>query len=71
MGKFSAEMRAAYWLSRFLTTVPDPPAKELKAEELTREQLIARYAHRAYFLLTGERFNKKQFIDMMKPYEGK
>ena len=71
MGKITAELRQVYWLSRFLTTMPDPPAKELKPSELTREQMIARYAHRAYYLLTGERFDKKAFRDMMDPDLGK
>ena len=67
MGKFNAEAKQWYWLSRFLDTLPEPPSKELKPTELSREQLIARYAHRAYYLLTGEKFDKKDFRDMMKP----
>ena len=69
MGKIVAEFRSQYWLSRFLDTMPDPPPKELKPNELTREQLIARYAHRAYFLMCNEKFDKKKFRDMMKSYE--
>jgi len=67
MGKIAAFNRQLYWLSRFLDTMPDPPPKELKANELTNEQLIARYAHRAYYLMAGEKFNKKAFRDMMRP----
>lgn len=70
MGKFSADMKRAYWLSRFLLTMPDPPAKHLKDSELTQEQRIARYAHRAYYLITGERFDKKAFNDMINAYKG-
>lgn len=69
MGRMSAEFKQIYWLSRFLTSMPDPPAKELKDSELTNEQRIARYAHRAFYLMTGEKFNKKEFNDMMNPYK--
>lgn len=69
MGKMSSEFRQLYWLSRFLTGMPEPPEKELKDSELTTEQRIARYAHRAYYLMTGEKFNKKAFLDMMNPYK--
>lgn len=68
MGKINAHFRKLYWLSRFLDTMPDPPPKELKASELTEEQLVARYAHRAYYVMTGEKFNKKEFNNMMKGY---
>jgi hypothetical protein len=30
MGKFNAEAKQWYWLSRFLDTMPDPPDKSLK-----------------------------------------
>lgn len=70
MGRINSEFRALYWLSRFMNTLPsDPPPKEIEAKDLTREQLIARYAHRVYFLMTGEKFDKKAFADMMRPYE--
>lgn len=68
MGKFGAEFRRAYWLSRFLETMPDPPAKEINDIDLSQEQRIARYAHRAYYLMTGEKFDRKRFNDMMNPY---
>lgn len=66
MGQISAQMRKVYWLSRFLDTMPAPPPKEMKFEELSDEQKVARYAHRAYYILTGEVFSKKAFRDMMK-----
>lgn len=71
MGKIAAEHRQWYWLSRFLVTMPDPPDKSIDAKDLTREQLAARYAHRAYYLLANERFDKKAFLDMMNPDIGK
>ena len=67
MGKQSAWLRQIYWLSRFLDTLPSPPPKEMKDSELTDEQRAARYAHRAYYVMTGEVFDKKKFNDMMKP----
>ena len=71
MGKIAAEHRQWYWLSRFLDTLPDPPDKSIDARDLTREQLIARYAHRAYYLLCNEKFDKKAWKDMMNPDLGK
>lgn len=56
-----------YWLSRVLDTLPAPPPKELKFEDLTDEQKVARYLHRAYYIMTGEVFSKEAFRDMMKP----
>ena len=67
MGKISSDMRKLYWLSRFLDTLPDPPAKELKFADLTDEQRISRYCHRAYYIMTGEKFNKQEFRNMMNP----
>ena len=67
MGKFNAEFRRLYWLQRFLDTVPDPPKKEVPFAELTDEQKVARYCHRAFYILTGEKFDKKKFNDMMRP----
>ncbi len=67
MGKIAAQMRQLYWLSRFLDTMPDPPPKDIKFEDLTDEQKVARYAHRAYWILTGEKFDKKAWKDMMMP----
>lgn len=69
MGKFSSLQRQAYWLSRFLLTLPDPPPKEIPFIELTDEQRMSRYAGRAYYILTGEKFDRKAFKDMMRPYE--
>lgn len=74
MGKIGAHFRKLYWLSRFLDTLPAPPPKEIKFEDLTDEQKIARYCHRAYYIMTGEVFNKQEFDNMMKGYfpnEGK
>ena len=68
MGKIGAHFRQIYWLSRFLDTMPAPPPKELKASELTDEQLAARYAHRCYYVMTGEVFDKKKFNEMMNGY---
>lgn len=67
MGKIAAKMRQLYWLSRFLDTMPDPPPKDIKFEDLTDEQKVARYAHRAYWIMTGEKFDKKAWKDMMTP----
>jgi hypothetical protein len=67
MGKFGAEFRRLYWLQRFLDTLPDPPPKTAKFEDLTDEQKVARYCHRSFYILTGEKFDKKKFDDMMKP----
>lgn len=67
MGKIAAQMRQLYWLSRFLDTMPDPPPKGIKFEDLTDEQKVARYAHRAYYIMTGEKFDKKAWKDMMNP----
>ena len=50
-----------------MDTLPDPPPKDLKDAELTDEQKVARYAHRAYYILTGEKFDKAAWRDMMKP----
>lgn len=50
-----------------MDTLPDPPPKDLKFAELTDEQKVARYAHRAYYIMTGERFDKAAWRDMMKP----
>ena len=58
MGQLTSKVRQIYWLSRFLDTMPEPPAKNIKFEDLTDEQRIARYAHRAYYILTGEKFDK-------------
>lgn len=68
MGKISTRFRQLYWLSRFLDTLPPPPPKELKASELTDEQLTARYAHRAYYIMTREVFDKRAFNNMMNGY---
>lgn len=67
MGKFNKQFKQLYWLSRFLDTMPDPPPKELKFAELTDEQKVARYVHRAYYIMTGEIFNKESFREMTKP----
>lgn len=67
MGKMNRKFKQLYWLSRFLDTMPDPPPKELKFAELTDEQKVARYVHRAYYIMTAEKFSKKSFRDMMKP----
>lgn len=69
MGKFSAMGRQWYWLSRALMTMPEPPAKETPFNELTDEQKAARYMHRAYYILYGEKFDKKAFDDMINPYK--
>ena len=69
MGKFGAYLRKVYWLSRFLDTMPDPPPKDIKDSDLTDEQRASRYANRAYYILTGEKFDKKAFDDMMNPYK--
>lgn len=71
MGKIAAQMRQLYWLSRFMDTLPDPPPKDTKFEDLTDEQKVARYAHRAYYILTGEKFDKKAWKDMINPDLGK
>lgn len=71
MGQLTSKVRQIYWLSRFLDTMPEPPAKNIKFEDLTDEQRIARYAHRAYYILTGEKFDKKAWKDMMNPDLGK
>lgn len=67
MGHFNAQFKKLYWLSRFLDTMPAPPPKEIPFAELTDEQKVARYVHRAYYILTGEVFSKEAFRDMMKP----
>lgn len=66
MGKFSASAKQWYWMSRALSTMPEPPAKEIPFNDLTDEQKAARYMHRAFYILYGEKFNKKDFCDMMK-----
>lgn len=53
-------------MGRALLTMPDPPPKEIPFSELTDEQRAARYMHRAYYVLYGEKFDKKSFNDMMR-----
>ena len=67
MGKFGAEFRRLYWLQRFLDTCPEPPAKQIAFKDLTDEQKVARYCHRAFYILTGEKFDKAKFRNMMEP----
>lgn len=69
MGKFNSAAKQWYWLGRALMTMPEPPAKEIPDKELTDEQRAARYMHRAFYILYGEKFNKRQFSDMMNGYK--
>lgn len=70
MGKFNAEMRRAYWLGRVLESMPENPPKEKKFDQCSPEERASRYLHKAYELMTGDTFDRKEFIDMMNPYKG-
>ena len=70
MGKFGADFRRIYWLSRALDAMPENPPKEKKFDQCTPEEQASRYLHRAYQIMTGETFDRKAFSDMMNPYKG-
>ena len=69
MGKFNAELKRAYWLSRALDGCVENPPADKKFSECTDEEKASRYLHRAYYLLTGDTFDRKAFNDMMKPMD--
>jgi len=71
MGKFGADMRRAYWLSRVLDSMPSNPPRDKKFSECSPEEQASRYLHRAYEIMTGETFDRQVFNDMMNPYKGK
>lgn len=69
MGKFASDFKRVYWMGRVLSgMVPDPP-KDKKFSECTPEEQASRYVNRAYTILTGETFDRKEFLDMMSPPE--
>lgn len=70
MGKFGADFKRVYWLSRALTAMPENPPKEKKYEDCTPEERASRYLNRAYSELTGETFDRQVFLDMMNPDKG-
>ena len=68
MGKFGADFRRIYWLSRALDCMVENPPADKKFEDCTEEEKASRYLHRAYQCLTGETFDRKTFNNMMNPY---
>lgn len=70
MGKFSSDMRRAYWLGRVLDSMPENPPKDKKFKDCSPEEQASRYLHRAYEIMTGETFDRQVFVDMMNPYKG-
>ena len=69
MGKFNADFKRVYWLSRALSAMPENPPKDKKFADCTPEEQAARYLNRAYEILTGDTFNRQVFTDMMNPYK--
>lgn len=69
MGKFGTDARRWYWLSRALLALPENPPADKKYCDCTPEEKAARYVHRAYEELTGEKFDRRAFNDMMNAYK--